>query len=376
MRTIIVGGGASGLYLGSLLSDAVILEKNEVPGRKLLLTGGGRCNVTHRADVEALLPHYNGNRMLLKKVLYKHKPEDIMKRFEALPVPLKEEGDGLIFPVSDRAEDVRNALLERCADIIHTTVTGAEKYGDTFIVHTSGGSIECDRLVIAAGGRAYSATGSDGSGYALAESFGHSIAPLHPSLSPLSLADRLSGSEGITLAVTLRSRKRKVTGDIVITPKGISGPAAMNISSDYSTRDEIMITFLQVSKDDLRTEPKKELKNVVPLPSRLLSSLFGPLADKKTGNLSKAEMNHVIETLTAFRTEASALSASAMVTAGGVQCSEINPDTMESKLVKGLYFVGEVVDVDGECGGYNLTWAFSSAYSVYKAIIGQEPPLC
>ena len=362
MKTLIIGGGASGLYLGSLLSDATVLERNTAPGRKLSITGGGRCNYTHSGTVEEILPHYHGSRKFIKKVLYNHTPEDITARLEALGVRTKEEEGGKRYPASDDAGEIVRALSSR-SRIINGKALSVERHEGLFIVRTDNGTLEAGRLVLAGGGASFPSTGSDGSLYSIARSLGHTIVPPRPALSQLTLSESLKGAEGVSLRAGLKAGKRECEGDVMITRTGLSGPAALDISRELP--GELAVSFLRgVSLD----APSKLVKNAVPLPSRLTEALLGELAVKRCGNLSKKERSYIISRLTCFTAKAEPVWKSAMVTAGGVDTKEINAPSMESKIVKNLYFIGEIIDVDADSGGYNLTWAFSSAYNAAKAL--------
>ena len=361
MKTLIIGGGASGLYLGSLLSGSTVLERSR-PGQKLLLTGGGRCNYTHSGSVEDLLGHYNGNRQFIKRVLYQHQPEDITRYLGELGIRTKEEAGGQRYPASDRAGDIAEALSSRCS-LLFGKALGIEKHEGRFIVRTEDAVLDADSVVLATGGMAYPMTGSDGNGYRLAESLGHTVEKPRPALSPLSLSENLSRAEGMSLKATLRTGKKEKTGDILITRDGLSGPAALNLSREFP--GDLTVSFL--GDADL-SQAAKLVKNALPIPPRLSEALLGSLSEKKCGNLSKADKSTIISRLTRFSAHAAPVEKNAMVSRGGVSTKEINAMTMESKLVKGLYFTGELVDVDADTGGYNLTWAFASAYAVYKAL--------
>ena len=226
---LIIGGGAAGLYAASFIKDAVILERNDECGRKLLLTGGGRCNYTHTGSVEDLLEHYHGSRQFIKKVLYQHCNEDIIAHFEKLGINPKKE-NGKIFPQSGDAHSIRDALLGNHPRIIKGTALSIEKSGDSFLIITDNGTLEAKRILFASGGNSFPKTGSDGLGYSILKRLGHSIASQHPALAPLELSPSLKEAEGITIPVTLRKGKKEVSDMAVITRRGISGPAAENFS--------------------------------------------------------------------------------------------------------------------------------------------------
>ena len=366
--TLIIGGGAAGLYASSLLPDAVILERNESCGRKLLLTGGGRCNYTHLSPVNELLTHYHGSLPFIRKVLYSHTPEDIINHFGKLGIkPINE--DGRIFPSSERAEDILAALLSHRPEILHGKAIAIEKRNDSFAIKTEETEIRARNIIIAAGGMAYPHTGSDGTGYHLLKALGHNITPPHPALAPLKLEPALESAEGVSTYITLQKGKKTVSGMAVITKKGISGPAAENFSYLLNGREEITISFAEPDLKALReTRGSVLLKNALSIPPRLTKAILGEISEKKIANLSAKEEREAFTSLSCGHYIASPIAQGAMSTAGGVKTEEIKADTMESKIIPGLYFTGDIIDVDADCGGYSLTWAFATAYIAARTI--------
>ena len=238
-----------------------------------------------------------------------------------------------------------------------------EKTEDAFLVKTDRTAIKAENIILATGGIAYPRTGSDGSGYHIATLLGHSVTPPHPALSALSLLPDLKEAEGVSAEITIKKGKTRVTGDAVITRRGISGPAAENFSYLLNGKEDIAIEFCKTDISTLRKDKGAMLlKNAIPLPPRLASALLGDLGNRKIASLSSSDARKAEILLSAFPCKAEAIAASAMSTAGGIRTSEINPDTMESKLCKGLYFAGDIIDVDADCGGYSLTWAFATAF--------------
>ena len=366
---MIIGGGAAGLYLASLHPNTAILESGKECGRKLLLTGGGRCNYTNTATPEEMADLFNGNKAFIRKVLYAHTSNDIIQHFRTLGIKPKEEDMGRIFPLNGNAETVRDALLAACPKIIHGKAEHIERKDGIFRIRTRTGIIEARKAIIATGGNSFPLTGSDGSGYSLLRSLGHTITPLSPSLAPIALTPSLAKAEGVSLKATLRIGKREETGDIVITRRGISGPAALNISREATAGCGISICFADVDKGKLRMESGgKAVKNALPLPPRLTEALIGELADKKCGNLSRSDLDAIESRISRFRASAKAIKEGAMNTKGGVSTAEIDPRTMESRIVENLYIAGDIIDVDGPTGGYSLTFAFATAYIIHKAL--------
>ncbi len=368
IKTLIIGGGAAGLYASSLIPDAVILEGNGECGRKLLLTGGGRCNYTHSGSIEDLLTHYHGSLPFIRKVLYSHTNEDIIDRMRSLGIIPSDE-NGKIFPKGGNAGDILRVLTKHKPRIIREKAIGIETDGNHFSIKTKTGIIEAEHVILTTGGMAYPQTGSDGSGYHLAAMLGHSITAPRPALSALALQPSMKEAEGITAHIAIKKGKKRCEGDAVITARGISGPAAENFSYLMNGKEEISIEFCNVDINALRKDKGAMLlKNAVPVPPRLVTALLENTAEKKIANLSAQEARKAEETLRNCRFIASPIAASAMSTAGGVKTVEINPATMESKLVPGLYFAGDIIDVDADCGGYSLTWAFATAYTAFLSL--------
>lgn len=366
---IIIGAGAAGLFAGSILGrKAIVLEKGDRAGRKLLLTGGGKCNYTHDSELPEIFNHYTADRKFIRDALYAMPPSSIIDYFKELSIEPAIESNGKVFPATGKAEDVVSALEKRCSIEYKTEVLTIRKE-ERFIVETTKGTFTSSAVLIATGGISYPHTGSDGKGYELAKSFGHSIERPVPALAPLALEYSLKEAEGITLNLTIKIGKKSLSDSAVITRRGISGPLAENISYLLPDKREITISFLDITKEEIRAENGKTLlKNTISLPARLTKALLGPIGEKKIAELKKDELNLALERITSLKTNAFAIKEGAMSTHGGVSMKEINPRTMESKLIPGLYFAGDVMDVDAECGGYSLTWAFASAYLFAKAI--------
>ncbi len=366
--TLIIGGGAAGLYASSLLPRSVILERGSC-GRKLLLTGGGRCNYTHNGDVTSLLPHYHGSLPFIRKVLYSHTPDDIISRFRKLGIEPEDE-NGKIFPQRGDAHDILHALTSHNPEIIESKAISIKKEDGSFQIKTDHGeTLLAKKVLLAAGGSAYPQTGSDGSGFILASSLCHTVIPARPALAALALSPSLRKAEGITTGITLRKGKKSVSDTAVITARGISGPAAENFSYLLSGQEEITISFCQMDMKEMRaSKGAMLLKNALKLPPRLSIAILGDTAEKKVASISAKEEREILGKLSAGRYLASPIAQSAMSTAGGVDTSEINAATMESRLVPGLFFAGDIINVDADCGGYSLTWAFATAYTASLAL--------
>lgn len=369
---IIIGGGASGLMLKNLIPSSRLIEKNSQCGLKLLITGSGACNITHDGEVKSFVTHYQGKKNFVSPAICSFPPERIRTFFSTLGVETYIRDDGKVFPSSMRSTDVRDALLATGEGILYdTTVLSVRKEDGIFTVETAKGTFKSGILVIATGGKTYPKTGSTGDGYTFASAFGHTVVPTHPALSPIKLGADTTPLEGVSLeSVTLKAGKEKRTGAIVFTRRGIGGPAAENISHFLPEKTELTISFLpSFDADDIKKENGKagvltSLHRITALPSSLLEYLFPSLRKKNTASVTRDEMKSITEKLTAWHVTAEADSnpERAMATSGGIDTAEVNAKTMESKKVENLYFTGEVLDVDGECGGYNLSFAFASAY--------------
>ena len=371
-KVIIIGGGASGLMLRHLLPSSLLIEKNSRCGLKLLITGNGACNITHDEEAQSFVTHYNGKKNFVSPAVYSFPPRKIREFFSSAGVDTFIRDDGKVFPSSKRSEDIRNALLGDDEGILYdTAVRSIRKDGEIFTVETDRGVFTSKIVVIATGGMTYPKTGSTGDGYRFASAFGHTVIPTHTALAPVRIDADTSYLEGVSLeSVTLKAGREKEHGPVVFTRRGLGGPAAENISRFIPQRTELTISFLDsFNAEDIKKENGKagvltSLHRITSLPSSLLEYLFPMLMKKNTASVTKEEMRIITDKLTDWKVRAEAESSleKAMVTSGGVDTSEIEKKTMESKIVENLYFTGEVLDVDGECGGYNLTFAFASAY--------------
>ncbi len=371
-KVIIIGGGASGLMLRHLLPSSLLIEKNSRCGLKLLITGNGACNITHDEEAQSFVTHYNGKKNFVSPAVYSFPPRKIREFFSSAGVDTFIRDDGKVFPSSKRSEDIRNALLGDDEGILYdTAVRSIRKDGEIFTVETDRGVFTSKIVVIATGGMTYPKTGSTGDGYRFASAFGHTVIPTHTALAPVRIDADTSYLEGVSLeSVTLKAGREKEHGPVVFTRRGLGGPVAENISRFIPQRTELTISFLDsFNAEDIKKENGKagvltSLHRITSLPSSLLEYLFPMLMKKNTASVTKEEMRIVTDKLTDWKVRAEAESSleKAMVTSGGVDTSEIEKKTMESKIVENLYFTGEVLDVDGECGGYNLTFAFASAY--------------
>lgn len=409
---IVVGGGPAGMMAAAAAAGAgarvLLLEKGDRLGRKLIISGGGRCNVTNRKPVPDLIRHIPGNGRFLYSALSQFGSEEIIRFFEELGVRLKEEDDGRMFPATDRAVTVAGALVKHLRDLgvqIRLRAPVERLLLDdrrcTGVVLQGGESLRAPAVVVATGGKSVPRTGSTGDGYEWARAAGHTVTPLYPTAVPLVLGDPAIADrslQGISLrdvTLTLHDpRGKRLTterGDIVFTHFGVSGPCALRVShyvsvarrklGDDPLRLDIDL-FPDRSQEDLMreigsqaaAEPRKTVKALL---RRLLPDRMVPLVLERSGisgettgaHLPKAGLTALVRLLKAlpFTVTGTRPLEEAFVTGGGVSIREIDPRTMASRLKEGLFFAGEVMDVHGHTGGYNITIAFSTGYAAGTA---------
>ncbi|UYO06243.1 NAD(P)/FAD-dependent oxidoreductase [Paenibacillus sp. PSB04] len=405
---IVAGGGSAGLM--ACVSAArhgasvLLLDKGNKLGRKLGISGGGRCNVTNAKETDDLIAHIPGNGRFLYSAFQHFNNRDIMSFFEGLGIALKEEDNGRMFPVSDKAASVVGALIQEVKRLgveIKTDSPIEEvlyEDGRTAGVRLKSGHIyRAPSVIVATGGKSVPHTGSTGDGYPWAEAAGHTITELYPTEVPIVSHEKWIQSkelQGLSLRDVELSvwnpKGKKVIGhrgDMIFTHFGVSGPIALRCSqflrqvkNKFHTPDVEMAIDLfpdldvssldQLLRDKLASEPKKAIRNVLKgqVPDRLLPLLFDKSqldGDATYAHLPKQQWGDFVACLKQFRFRAVGTKSieEAFVTGGGVNLKEINPKTMESKLMPGLFFCGEVLDIHGYTGGYNITAAFSTGYT-------------
>ena len=393
---LIVGAGAAGLMAAGaavrLGHSVTVLEHTEKPGQKLLITGKGRCNVTNNCDENTFLQNVRTNPRLLYSSLYAFPPAKTMELFEELGVPLKTERGRRVFPVSDRAEDIRQALL-RYADGAQILYDGAEKLvieegRAVGVVTKSGRTLTADAVLVATGGVSYPVTGSTGDGYQLAKQAGHRIVPTVPSLCSLVSPDEdcraMMGLSLKNVTLTLYRDKKAVfteMGEMLFTHFGISGPLTLMASSyikDMQKHAWKAVIDLKPALDE--EQLYKRVTNDFALLAnksaqgalvKLLPASMQPVMVKRWGvdpatranQITKEQKRELVRLVKHWEVPISKRGdlAHAVITAGGVDVKQVDPKTMESKLCPGLYFAGEVLDVDAYTGGYNLQIAWCTA---------------
>lgn len=395
-KVVVIGGGPAGMIACGRLSrrgkKAVLIEKNGFLGKKLKITGKGRCNITNIADVEEMIENIPTNSRFLYSALYSFTNYDIIDLLNSYGVPTKVERGGRVFPESDSAKDVADALkryaLSGDTKLVKESVTDIIiKDGKVCGVKTQRGVIDADSVIIATGGVSYPLTGSTGDGYRFAKSAGHTIVAPKASLVPLETREKwtaeLMGLSLKNVELTLYDGDKKLYtdfGEMLFTHFGVSGPIVLSASCHLKNAKNPRITIdlkpaldmAQLDKRilrDINGAGKKHLQNSLDalLPKALIPviiKLVGLDLHKEACNITKEERQELAKMLKALPLTITKTRPveEAIITSGGVKVSEINPSTMESKLVKGLYFAGEVIDVDAYTGGFNLQIAYSTGY--------------
>lgn len=407
-QVLIIGGGAAGLM--AALSAAqhgaqvILLEKMKDIGRKLLITGKGRCNLTNSCDIPELVKNMTGNGSFLYSAFHAFSNQDLIDFLNHAGLPTKVERGGRVFPVSDQAKDVIKTFSKELLKLQVTIKPGQTvkkliiENGHAVGAVTPDAEYRADAIIIATGGASYPGTGSSGDGYRIAQAIGHSIVPLKPSLVPLEVEEELvTELQGLSLknvtATVLCDGKKAATefGEMLFTHYGLSGPIILSLSRKVSElfatmpNKEVTIQInlkpaLSIETLDKRLQrdftkfAKKQLKNSLHelLPNKLIPvvidlSFIDP--DKFVHQVTKEERFRLLDVLQhlTFTISRTRPVAEAIVTAGGVSTKEIHARTMESKLVPGLFFAGEVIDIDGYTGGFNLQAAFSTGYVAGKS---------
>jgi len=395
-KVIVIGGGPSGMMAALTASknhDVTLIERNNELGKKLKLTGGGRCNITNNRDIEDFFDKIVNNKKFLYSSLYTFTNKDLLDYFSSKNLEYKVEdfNDNKVYTKSDKATEVIDLLYKDLKDnnvniLFNTKVVDLLIEDNTIkgVLTDSNDKIFADKVIISTGGKSYTSTGSDGLMYSILEKHNHKITPIYPALIPLTIEENwIKNLQGISLQkveLSCKLKKKKISkiGDMLFAHFGITGPGVLIMSSYINKAlcdNKVTITIdtiPNISTDELsnklRENPNKNVLNNLKgiLPQNFLKGIFDllGLSDKKANELTKKDENRIIEYLKNMQLTCNGtldINAS-QVTSGGVSIKEINSSTMESKIIKNLYLTGEVIDIDAETGGYNLQMAFSTGY--------------
>ena len=399
MTVIVIGGGAAGLIAAGTAAEyadkVILIEKNNKLGKKLRITGKGRCNITNACEIEDMIQMYPVNSKFMYSALYTFTNEDIVELLKNYGVETKVERGGRVFPVSDDARDVVDAMrryaLKKNVKLIRAEVKSLiADNGVIRGVKSDKGEFIADRVILCTGGASYPQTGSDGLGYKMAGSLGHTIITPTPSLVPLCAGEKwCSEVMGLSLKnveVTAYSSENKKIhsgfGEMLFTHFGVSGPLILSLSAHI--KKEISkgvyikidlkpaLDFAQLDSRVLRDFEKQKNKHLINALDSLLPKALIPVvislsdidSHKSVCEITREERKRLVTTIKGLTVNITGFRplAEAIITSGGIKTSEINSSTMESKLIKGLYFAGEIIDIDGYTGGFNLQAAWSTGY--------------
>ena len=402
MEIVIIGGGASGLMCASICSEnkncrVTLLEKNEKLGKKLYITGKGRCNVTNLCDVQEFLRNVTTGAKFLYSTINTFPPQKTVDFFEKHGTPLKVERGRRVFPKSDKASDITktfaNILNKNNVKVItNCEVEAVQQENEGFTITSSKGKFRCDKIIIATGGKSYPTTGSTGDGYVFAKRLGHNIISPRPSLVPILLKNYDGSLAGLTLkniqaSILLNSETKdknlKQFGELLFTHQGVSGPTVLTLSS-FANKYNLVGAKLRIDlkpalsqeeldirlQTDISSNPKREFKTLLKdyLPQSLIAEFIRKTnisSEKRICDFSKIDRTIITKTFKNFEYDISGLDKIdfAVVTSGGIDTREINPKTMESKLVPNLFIIGEALDVDALTGGYNIQIALATGFA-------------
>lgn len=410
MKVVVIGGGPAGM-MAAITSrengnDVTIIEKNKQLGKKLLITGKGRCNITSSLDMSEFIKNTPGNGMFLYSAFQKYTNQDIIKFLEKQGLKVKEERGNRVFPITDKSLDVLRCFESKIKEL-DIKLNFCEEAKEIIVnenkeiiaVKTNKREIKVDKVILATGGKSYPLTGSTGDGYKMAEELGHKITPIKPSLVPLEIYNRKLCTElqglslrNVSIKLIDQQKNKEIYedfGEMIFTHFGVSGPIILSSSAHlvrYKNIEQLMkekkiilkIDFKPALKEEKLDErilrdfnefKNKQLKNALDklLPQKLIpviieKSEINP--NKKVNEITKKERVNLLKQLKSFEIEVKGFRSidEAIITSGGISIKEINPKTMESKKIKGLFFAGEIIDVDSYTGGFNLQIAYSTGY--------------
>ena len=402
MYIAVIGAGPAGLLAAAEAAKAgasvTLFDKNEKAGKKLYITGKGRCNVTNMRPPGEFLEFVVRNRKFLYGAIYSFSPENTVELIESNGVKTKVERGNRVFPQSDKASDITKALVKNAERYgvkfsYNSEISDVSKVDDMFFITSRSGKERFDKVIVACGGMSYPSTGSTGDGYAFAKKFGHKIVELRPALVGLTLKESVKALQGLSLRnVTATIDGGGVNesrfGEMLFTSSGVSGPIILSLSSFVNRVGTVKDMTLSIALkpamsaedldkrvlSDFNKNINKRFKNSLDelLPKSLIPYIIGVTGispEKPLNSVTKEDRAKIVDTLKNLKFGVAALGSlnEAVVTSGGISVAEVNPKTMESKLVHGLYFAGEVLDVDALTGGFNIQIALSTGFVAGKS---------
>jgi hypothetical protein len=398
---VVIGAGPAGLFCAihaaCSTSRVLLLEKNPDPGKKLLLSGSGQCNITHNGEMRDFLVRYGNHGKFLKPALFGFTNTDLIAFFGERGLAMVTEENGKVFPITRKSDDVLATLLVECRErgvILHGSeaVTSISRTSDGFEITTTSMAYGSPILVIATGGASYPKSGSTGDGYRISASLGQPVTEIGPALTPLLIQNfpfaSLSGMSFPHMHFSVWRAGKKIadhTGDVLFTHLGLSGPGILDASRDIRVDDEIRLSFVgTLKREEFAADLTRRIQEArawqigtilaaYPIPERLnrkLLALSGIPEDLKGNHLSTEQRSRLITNCTQFPLTVTAPGgfSVAMVTCGGIALESVNSKTLESTIIPNLYFAGEVLDIDGDTGGYNLQAAFSTGFLAAQTI--------
>ena len=399
---IVAGAGPAGLFAAIQAAknhqnkDIIILEKNSSAGKKLLISGSGQCNLTHAGDISLFFDHYGENYTFLMGPLYTFDNQKLMHFFENRGIEFRKARGGKIFPKSNKASDILNVLLKEAKSknikiIYDTTIKKVNYNNKLFEIKSENKIYKSKYFLLATGGKSFPKTGSTGDGFSIARNLGHKIVEPRPALAPVVIKNyqfkMLSG-------ISLRNKQislwrdgqllKSWSDDLLLTHRGLSGPGIINYSRYMKKGDLLKIKLLKYSQEELEKnllkrierEGRLNLLNLLikyPLAQRLIEKILEIAnidGSQNAAHLRKDQRREITELFSSLEFEIKSLADfnQSMVTKGGIDLNEINPQTMESKIINNLFAAGEILDIDGDTGGYNLQAAFSTSYLAGNSI--------
>jgi predicted Rossmann fold flavoprotein len=402
MDLIIIGAGAAGLFAAAIAArrglSVTLLDKNKTPGKKLRITGKGRCNLTNNCTRDEFFDNITRNKKFLYSAYEKFSAQDTMHFFEEIGVPLKTERGNRVFPQSDNANDIADALVRECKKHnVKFIEFGVQKilHNEEKVIGVSDGKTEisAENILLATGGKSYPGTGSDGNGYALARDLGADITDIRPSLVPLvtkeTFVKEMRGLSLRNVKLTIIEHQKEIfseQGEMLFTDYGITGPLVLSASAHINNPENATAHIDLKTALDFDVLDKRILRDFIENPNRIFANALDKLLpasmrpvivmrsginpEKRVNAVTKTERENLIKlfkdfslTVTNFRPIAEAI-----ITRGGISTKEINPKTMAYKKLKNLYFAGEIIDLDAYTGGFNLQIAFTTAYTATNSI--------